>query len=1246
MADPKIKYDIEAAVKGEADAEELAKTFRGIADVLEGDLKQSALASAQALESLGSKKRVVDSFGQLKREAIDLETALKQATAQVDRLGNELPQAEANTQQLTAAERAASTALEQASASLQSKSAALKALRAETQGAARRTEEYKAAVAGLQAGIKTATAEVDDHKQAQSGIVKAAAEARAAESALRKEYDLAIGSSARLSTELGNKRRAIAETRDAMQAAGISTTDLAQSEASLRTAVAKARQEVEAMAPAYQKAANASSQSTQVQAQNQRTLREGMTSISTQLQRIQSIATAALGGSYVGGLAKSAADTADEFRNLEARIKLVTGEGPQFQAAFDGVTQVALRTNTALDETGTLFARLAKAGQDAGQSAQDAQRNALTLTETINQAIQLSGASADAAKAAVTQLIQGLQSGVLRGEEFNSVMEQAPRLAQALASGLGVTTGELRKMAGQGALTADVVMKSLQGQADVLASEFGKLPPTVGRALQNLSTQWTMYVGESDKGIISSANAAKAIDALARNIDTVVSTLTAAGKAWAAIKIAGLVADFARWATQTLTATTALEVNTAAAVRNTAAQQANSAAQAQGAAAQAANTAATTANTLARAANAKAWGEVGVFTRAAGAAQDVATAATARSTAALAANTTAAAGAGLVWRGASALLGPWGIALAVLTPEIVALTKSLGEQIAVWAGWGKVLQENERKLKQQDEEMKARAELIARQNALYEEARNKTFELSKESTGLIAEFVKLRKEGTSVEEAIGKIGKDFDLANIPGIKNASAVLDKLLADGQLTASQFEAAWAKALDGKDLVRFEVMARAAFSGSAREAERLGQVMDASVREAVKRTGLDFDGLQGKIGAASRSAINDLDTIITGLDRLKAQGVDTSRVLETSLTKAIDTADGQKAIDAVRSRIEQLRKQLGDKVTDGLLDQARKKAEELGDALDKAKPGINSLREAMQQLGITSDETLNNTAAKAKEAYDLMASSGKASARELSEGFAKAAEAAIAANKGIAPSWVQAQAAARGYTLEVDAAGKTTVRAMADAKGAVAGVGAAVRDVSDDLRQMGIDVEQASQQVKDLAANGQMLAAGFQYRQDQRNSALDDSKVMNQGPISAQDLVPSFNTLAEAEAWKTEWLAQYRKDNPDIARQNGALGSFMKDLTMYEYEAELRSLSLRKAMEDANKRAESDKAQPASGASPGASGGAGGARIDRIVNVYIGSSRAYPVQTNVAGEQNIQDIAREVLRLIEQDKRSAGL
>lgn len=194
------------------------------------------------------------------------------------------------------------------------------------------------------------------------------------------------------------------------------------------------------------------------------------------------------------------------YATLAARIKLVTGEGAAFDTAFAGVFDVATRTNTAVEQTGILFTRLAEAGKLIGVSSAEA----LRLTETINQAVQLSGASADSSGAAIQQLIQGLQSGVLRGDEFNSVMEQSPRLAKALADGLGVTTGELRKMAEAGALTSQTVIASLQGQSAALQAEFESLPQTVGRALQSLSNSWIQYVGEVDKATSSARELAEA----------------------------------------------------------------------------------------------------------------------------------------------------------------------------------------------------------------------------------------------------------------------------------------------------------------------------------------------------------------------------------------------------------------------------------------------------------------------------------------------------------------------------------------------------------------------------------------------------------------------------------------------------------------------------------------------------------------------------------------------------------------
>ncbi|PWF32972.1 tape measure domain-containing protein, partial [Yersinia pestis] len=101
--------------------------------------------------------------------------------------------------------------------------------------------------------------------------------------------------------------------------------------------------------------------------------------------------------------------------------------------------------------TASLFTRLNTVGKEMGMT----QQQALDLTKTVTQAIQIGGGSAQASEAAVQQFIQAMQGGVLRGEEFNSIMENGYGLAEALAKGLGVTTGELRKMAENGELSSE-----------------------------------------------------------------------------------------------------------------------------------------------------------------------------------------------------------------------------------------------------------------------------------------------------------------------------------------------------------------------------------------------------------------------------------------------------------------------------------------------------------------------------------------------------------------------------------------------------------------------------------------------------------------------------------------------------------------------------------------------------------------------------------------------------------------------
>lgn len=222
-------------------------------------------------------------------------------------------------------------------------------------------------------------------------------------------------------------------------------------------------------------------------------------------------AMAALG---VGLGVRELAQVADSYTNLSARINIATKDGGDFKSAMAGVHQVALATNTSLDATGSLFTRLNTVGKEMGMT----QQNTLDLTKTINQAIQTSGGTAESSEAAITQLLQAMQGGVLRGEEFNSIMENGYGVAEALAKGLGVTTGELRKMAENGELSAERVYKALLSQKDAVQQTYNDFPLTVSNALQKIATSWQILIGEVDQANGASATAAQWLSTLADNM--------------------------------------------------------------------------------------------------------------------------------------------------------------------------------------------------------------------------------------------------------------------------------------------------------------------------------------------------------------------------------------------------------------------------------------------------------------------------------------------------------------------------------------------------------------------------------------------------------------------------------------------------------------------------------------------------------------------------------------------------------
>lgn len=217
------------------------------------------------------------------------------------------------------------------------------------------------------------------------------------------------------------------------------------------------------------------------------------------------------------------AQYADAWATVSNKLANSVRPGEQLAEITERVFNITQQTRSSLDATASLYARLERATRQYGTSANDLAR----LTTIINKGFVVSGATAQEAENAIIQLSQGLASGALRGEEFNSVNEQGNRLIVALADSLGVSAGKMRELAAQGKLTTDVVVNGLLSQGAQIGDEFAKTTTTISQALQVAGNNITKFFGEnaSVKAAVSIFN--DAVIGLSENIDILGIALTA-----------------------------------------------------------------------------------------------------------------------------------------------------------------------------------------------------------------------------------------------------------------------------------------------------------------------------------------------------------------------------------------------------------------------------------------------------------------------------------------------------------------------------------------------------------------------------------------------------------------------------------------------------------------------------------------------------------------------------------------------
>ena len=225
------------------------------------------------------------------------------------------------------------------------------------------------------------------------------------------------------------------------------------------------------------------------------------------------VAGVALVGQEVLDLGAKATAVSDKFASIKARIDLINDGSQSTASIMDKVYQASERTRGSYTDMLDSVAKLNMLAKDSFTSNDEAIR----FVEQLNMQFKLSGANVNEISSAVTQLTQAMAAGRLQGDEFNSVMENAPMLAQAISQEMGVPIGQLKELGSEGAITAEVIKNALFNSADETQAKFNEMPMTfqeVGQQLSNAMFQAFQPVMEELSSMTASEDFKTAIDGI------------------------------------------------------------------------------------------------------------------------------------------------------------------------------------------------------------------------------------------------------------------------------------------------------------------------------------------------------------------------------------------------------------------------------------------------------------------------------------------------------------------------------------------------------------------------------------------------------------------------------------------------------------------------------------------------------------------------------------------------------------
>ncbi|MBW7749357.1 tape measure protein [Enterobacter roggenkampii] len=236
-----------------------------------------------------------------------------------------------------------------------------------------------------------------------------------------------------------------------------------------------------------------------------------MDELQTNINRV----AGAIAASLIVDWGKAFLVAADNMSQLNARIERLTGSAAVASQTMQSLMRISSSTGGSLQDTAKLWETLSTALRDTGAT----NGQIIQLTETLQKIGRIGGSSSEEMANALRQFGQSISSGVVRAEEFNSILEQMPELARQIAAGMGVSIGQLRQLMLDGKLTAEDALNAIQKQTGSVNAEFEKLPRTLSQANTALTNSFLSMIDSVNQATGASQGMVAVIDSLTAALD-------------------------------------------------------------------------------------------------------------------------------------------------------------------------------------------------------------------------------------------------------------------------------------------------------------------------------------------------------------------------------------------------------------------------------------------------------------------------------------------------------------------------------------------------------------------------------------------------------------------------------------------------------------------------------------------------------------------------------------------------------